>query len=43
MIKTFEFFIPTAGMQVPVGPGWFPEIKYDGYRLRVERDGDRRR
>jgi ATP-dependent DNA ligase len=23
------------------GPDWLHEIKYDGYRLRVERDGDR--
>ena len=25
----------------PDGPEWFHEIKYDGYRLRVERDDDR--
>ena len=37
----YEFCLPTTGKQVPVGPGWFHEIKYDGYRLRVERDGDR--
>jgi bifunctional non-homologous end joining protein LigD len=24
---------------VPAGADWFHEIKYDGYRLRVERDG----
>jgi ATP-dependent DNA ligase len=24
---------------VPTGPDWFHEIKYDGYRLRVERSG----
>jgi ATP-dependent DNA ligase len=24
---------------VPVGPDWIHEIKYDGYRLRVERQG----
>jgi hypothetical protein len=23
------------------GPHWLHEIKYDGYRLRLERDGDR--
>jgi ATP-dependent DNA ligase len=23
------------------GPDWLYEVKYDGYRLRVERDGDR--
>jgi bifunctional non-homologous end joining protein LigD len=26
---------------VPAGPDWIHEIKYDGYRLRVERDGNR--
>lgn len=36
----FEFCIPTAGKTVPAGPEWFHEIKYDGYPLRVERDGD---
>jgi bifunctional non-homologous end joining protein LigD len=37
----FEFCIPTVGKVVPVGAEWFHEIKYDGYRLRVEREGDR--
>jgi bifunctional non-homologous end joining protein LigD len=37
----FEFCLPTLGKAVPAGPEWFHEIKYDGYRLRVERDGDR--
>jgi ATP-dependent DNA ligase len=23
------------------GPDWLHEIKYDGYRLRLEREGDR--
>jgi ATP-dependent DNA ligase len=31
----------TLGKAVPVGRKWFHEIKFDGYRLRVERDGDR--
>jgi ATP-dependent DNA ligase len=35
----FEFCIPTPGKAVPAGPEWFHEIKFDGYRLRVERDG----
>jgi bifunctional non-homologous end joining protein LigD len=26
---------------VPSGPDWLHEIKYDGYRVRLERDGDR--
>src|ERR1700722_209927 len=37
----FEFCIPTVGKTVPASAEWFHEIKYDGYRLRVERDGDR--
>jgi bifunctional non-homologous end joining protein LigD len=37
----FEFCNPTVGKAVPAGPEWFHEIKYDGYRLRIERDGDR--
>jgi bifunctional non-homologous end joining protein LigD len=36
----FEFCIPTTGKKVPAAPEWFHEIKYDGYRLRVERDGE---
>lgn len=28
-------------MTVPSGPDWLHEVKYDGYRLRLERDGDR--
>ena len=41
MFKAFEFCLPTLGKSVPAGPEWFHEIKYDGYRLRVERDGER--
>ncbi len=40
-MRKFEFCIPTTGKAVPAGDDWFHEIKYDGYRLRVERDGDR--
>ena len=28
-------------LAVPASPDWLHEIKYDGYRLRLERDGDR--
>ena len=35
----FEFCLPTTGKTVPAGATWFHEIKYDGYRLRVEREG----
>ena len=37
----FEFCIPTKSTIVPDGSEWPHEIKYDGYRLRLERDGDR--
>jgi bifunctional non-homologous end joining protein LigD len=40
-MPNYEFCIPTVGKVVPAGAEWFHEIKYDGYRLRVERDGDR--
>jgi hypothetical protein len=36
----FEFCIPTPGKAVPAGAAWFHEVKYDGYRLRIERDGN---
>lgn len=39
MLKAFEFCLPTAAKSVPAGPNWIHEIKYDGYRLRVERQG----
>jgi ATP-dependent DNA ligase len=41
MFKAFEFCVPTAGKQVPSGSDWIHEIKYDGYRFRVEREGKR--
>lgn len=33
----FQFCLPTTDEIVPAGAGWFHEIKYDGYRLRIER------
>lgn len=41
MLKQFEFCLPTASKAVPASPDWLHEVKYDGYRLRVERAGDR--
>jgi bifunctional non-homologous end joining protein LigD len=41
MPSTFDFCIPTRSTNVPHTPDWLHEIKYDGYRLRLERDGDR--
>jgi bifunctional non-homologous end joining protein LigD len=32
--------IPTRAYMAPSGPGWVSEIKHDGYRLQVRRDGD---
>jgi ATP-dependent DNA ligase len=33
--------ISTRGKSVPSAPDWFHEIKYDGYRLIVQREGAR--
>jgi bifunctional non-homologous end joining protein LigD len=33
--------IPTRGTKVPSGPDWLHEIKHDGYRLIVQREGKR--
>jgi ATP-dependent DNA ligase len=41
MLKAFEFCIPTAAKAVPSGPEWCHEIKYNGFRLRLERDDHR--
>ena len=35
------FCIPTRGTTVPADPDWYHEIKYDGFRMLVLRDGDR--
>jgi bifunctional non-homologous end joining protein LigD len=40
-MKSFEFCIPTRGTQVPSGPDWIHEVKYDGFRMRVVREADR--
>ena len=32
--------IPSIGTTVPVGEDWLHEIKHDGYRLLVRKDGD---
>jgi bifunctional non-homologous end joining protein LigD len=37
----FQPAIPTRGTNVPASPDWIHEIKYDGFRLIVHRDGDR--
>ena len=42
-MRTHEFLpcIPTRGTKVPVGPDWLHEIKHDGYRPIVQREGKR--
>jgi bifunctional non-homologous end joining protein LigD len=37
----FEPCLPTRGTKVPAGSEWLHEIKHDGYRLIVVRDGAR--
>lgn len=41
MSKAYEFALPVLGTEVPGAPKWIHEVKHDGYRLRVERDGAR--
>jgi bifunctional non-homologous end joining protein LigD len=41
MFGSFDFCLPTLGIKVPDRPEWIHEVKYDGYRLRIERDGER--
>jgi ATP-dependent DNA ligase len=41
MGQAFEFCLPTRGTQVPSSPDWLHEVKYDGYRMMVVRDGVR--
>ena len=39
----FEHSFRIRGTKVPAGPDWIYEIKHDGYRLIVQRDGKRMR
>jgi bifunctional non-homologous end joining protein LigD len=39
----FQPCIPTHALKVPSSPDWLYEIKHDGYRLIVQRDGVRAR
>jgi ATP-dependent DNA ligase len=43
MVRQYEYqpCIPTRGTKVPAGPDRFHEIKHDGYRLIVQREGKR--
>lgn len=40
-LKPFTFCLATTAKTVPSGPDWIHEIKFDGYRVRVEREDDR--
>jgi bifunctional non-homologous end joining protein LigD len=39
--RQFEPCIPTRTTKIPAGPDWIHEIKHDGYRLIVQREGKR--
>jgi ATP-dependent DNA ligase len=42
MLKSpFDPCIPSGAKSVPDSPAWIHEIKHDGYRLIVQRDGKR--
>ena len=41
-IDFVEPCLPSKAEQPPSGPLWVHEIKHDGYRLMVRRDGSRR-
>jgi bifunctional non-homologous end joining protein LigD len=41
IFKHLEFCLTTVGKAVPFSPDWLHETRYDGYRIRVERDDDR--
>ncbi|WP_342737439.1 RNA ligase family protein [Bradyrhizobium sp. B117] len=42
MASRSEFFaIPVKGTKVPTGPDWLHEIKLDGYRMKLVREGKR--
>jgi ATP-dependent DNA ligase len=38
-IRQFEYCKPVLAKTVPTGPDWIHEVKYDGYRGRIVRDG----
>jgi ATP-dependent DNA ligase len=39
--SAFRPCTPTRGTKVPDRPEWLPEVKYDGYRLIIQREGKR--
>src|ERR1700712_465989 len=38
-MRNFENCKPVNAKAVPTGPDWIHEVKYDGYRGRIVRDG----
>jgi bifunctional non-homologous end joining protein LigD len=40
MLSTFDICLPARSTSVPSGRDWLHEIKYEGYRIRLERDGN---
>jgi ATP-dependent DNA ligase len=41
MFQRLSSACPPPAPKVPAGPEWLHEIKYDGFRLGVEREGNR--
>jgi ATP-dependent DNA ligase len=39
--SAFQPCIPTRATKVPDRPEWIHEVKYDGYRLIIQREGKR--
>jgi ATP-dependent DNA ligase len=39
--NAFPPCLPTRGTEVPAGPDWIHEIKHDGFRLIVQKHGER--
>jgi bifunctional non-homologous end joining protein LigD len=39
MLKHFDFALPTKGIAVPSSSAWLHDVKHDGYRIMVIRDG----
>jgi ATP-dependent DNA ligase len=38
--RPYEPCLPTVASKVPTGPEWLHELKHDGFRLLIHRDGD---
>ena len=38
--RAYEPCLPTVATNVPTGPEWLHELKHDGFRLLIHRDGD---